>query len=78
MIIYFSENPEATIREQQNNLLTKNDLDHAFAIHFNFVQYYLAEPREIELLALVYLTKNNSDILNIPSVIKNAETTSIV
>ncbi len=62
MIISFSENPEATIREQQSKLLANSNLDHAFALHFNFLQYYLAEPKEIELLALVYLTKNNSDI----------------
>lgn len=62
MIIYFSENPEIIIREQTNNLLAKSNSDLTFGIQFNFHQYYLAKPSDIELVAMVNLAKKNSHI----------------
>ncbi|MES2824690.1 MAG: hypothetical protein V4732_13885 [Pseudomonadota bacterium] len=62
MIIYFSENPEAIIGEQTAKLFAQDDFDHTCAIQFNFHQYYLVEPSDIELIALVHLAKKNSCI----------------
>jgi hypothetical protein len=62
LIIYFSESPEIIILEQTASLCAKDHIDHTFAIQFNFKQYYLSEPADIELVALVHLAKKNSDI----------------
>ncbi len=60
LIIYFSENPEIIIREQTANLLAQNNPHLTFAIQFKFHQYYLTEPSDIELVALLHLAKKNS------------------
>lgn len=62
LIIYFSENPETIISEQTAKLLAQDKSEHTCAIQFNFHQYYLAEPGDIELIALVHLAKINSHL----------------
>ncbi len=59
MIIYFSEQPEAFIREQQRELLRASFSSMAFALRFDFLQYYLSQPSRVELVAFVYLSKEN-------------------
>ncbi|MES2673616.1 MAG: hypothetical protein V4660_05220 [Pseudomonadota bacterium] len=61
MIIYFSEHPEIIISEHAN-LCAQDNLDHTFAVQFNFHQYYLAKPGDIELIALVHLANTNSSL----------------
>ncbi|RYG19309.1 MAG: hypothetical protein EOO07_07080 [Chitinophagaceae bacterium] len=62
MNIFLSDNPENIIRDQQTVLLAGADVASAFAIRFNFHQYYLAVPASIELVAIVHLKKSHAEI----------------
>ena len=62
MNIFLSDNPEDIIRDQQAVLLAGADVASAFAIRFNFHQYYLEVPASIELVAIVHLKKSYAEI----------------
>jgi len=78
LIIFASNHPEGIINQQESILLAENNTRVAFAVQFSFEQYYLTEPKAIELIALIELKKTakntsiSAAIFPLDSAIKNA------